>query len=87
VAERGGFEPPRPYGMRQTEFVRSLAHYSFLSMGRLDLDASQIGTGVIVQWGDYGKRTKNVRATVARFRYLTEGRNSTSDAAIVVARA
>lgn len=39
-----------------------------LSMGCLDLDASQIGTDVIVQWGDYGQKIKNVRATVARSR-------------------
>ena len=47
-----------------------------LSMGCVDLDASKIGTEVIVQWGDYGGRIKNVRATVARFPYITEGRNS-----------
>jgi glycine cleavage system aminomethyltransferase T len=28
-----------------------------LSMGCLDLDASQIGTEVFVQWGDYGKKS------------------------------
>jgi glycine cleavage system aminomethyltransferase T len=50
-----------------------------LSMGTIDLDASQIGTEVIVQWGDYGGRIKDVRATVERFPYLTEGRNSDLD--------
>jgi glycine cleavage system aminomethyltransferase T len=58
-----------------------------LSMGCLDLDTSQIGTEVYVQWGDYGKKIKNVRATVARFPYLTEGRNSALDAAVLAARA
>jgi glycine cleavage system aminomethyltransferase T len=57
-----------------------------LSMGCLDLEASEIGTEVIVQWGDYGKTIKNVRATVARFPYLTEGRNSALDAAVVAGR-
>ena len=57
-----------------------------LSMGCLDLDASQIGTEVIVQWGDYGKKIKNVRAIVARFPYLTEGRNSDLDTAALAAR-
>jgi glycine cleavage system aminomethyltransferase T len=50
-----------------------------LSMGCIDLDASQIGTEVIVQWGDHTGKIKNVRATVARFPYLTEGRNSDLD--------
>jgi vanillate/3-O-methylgallate O-demethylase len=50
-----------------------------LSMGCIDVDASKIGTEVIVNWGDYGGRIKNVRATVARFPYLTEGRNSDLD--------
>lgn len=50
-----------------------------LSMGCIDLDASQIGTEVIVQWGDYHGRIKDVRAKVERFPYLTEGRNSDVD--------
>jgi vanillate/3-O-methylgallate O-demethylase len=48
-------------------------------MGCVDVDAAAIGTEVIVQWGDHGRRIKNVRATVARFPYLTEGRNSDLD--------
>ena len=50
-------------------------------MGCIDSDVSQIGTDVIVQWGDHGGRIENVRATVARFPYLTEGRNSDLDVA------
>jgi vanillate/3-O-methylgallate O-demethylase len=50
-----------------------------LSMGCIDLEASKIGTEVIVQWGDYGGSIKDVRATVSRFPYLTEGRNSDLD--------
>lgn len=46
-----------------------------LSMGTVDRDSSQIGTEVIVKWGDHGQRIKDVRATVDRFPYLTEGRN------------
>lgn len=52
-----------------------------LSMGCIDLEASQIGTKVIVQWGDHGGKIKDVRATVARFPYLAEGRNSDLDVA------
>jgi len=50
-----------------------------LSMGCIDVDASPIGTEVVVQWGDYGGRIKDVRATVERFPYLTVGRNSDVD--------
>jgi glycine cleavage system aminomethyltransferase T len=50
-----------------------------LSMGCIDLQLAKVATDVIVQWGDYGKRIKNVRATVARFPYLTEGRNDQVD--------
>lgn len=47
-----------------------------ISMACLDIDQAQIGNEVTVQWGDFGKRIKNVRATVERFLYLTDGRNS-----------
>ena len=53
--------------------------HEVLSIGCVDLDASKIGTEVIVQWGDHGGRIKNVRTTVARFPYLTERRNSDLD--------
>jgi glycine cleavage system aminomethyltransferase T len=54
-----------------------------LSMGCIDADASEIGTDVVVQWGDHGGKLKDVRATVDRFPYLTEGRNSDVDVAVV----
>jgi glycine cleavage system aminomethyltransferase T len=50
-----------------------------ISMGCVDLDVSDIGTEVIVQWGDHGGPLKDIRATVERFPYLTEGRNSDVD--------
>ena len=42
---------------------------------------SGIGNEVVVQWGDHGGSIKNIRATVARFPYLTEARNSDIDVA------
>lgn len=54
-----------------------------VSMGCIDIDASKIGTEVTVQWGNYGSRIKNVRAAVERFPYLTEGRNSDLDVAVL----
>lgn len=41
-------------------------------MGYIDFDASRIGSEAVVQWGDYGGRIKDVRATVERFPYLSE---------------
>ena len=47
-----------------------------LSMGCVDVEHADLGTEVIVQWGDHGGPIKDVRATVERFPYLTDGRNS-----------
>ena len=47
-----------------------------ISMGCMDLGDADLGNEVIVRWGDFGGRIKDVRATVSRFPYLTEGRNS-----------
>ena len=51
----------------------------FLSLGCIDIDASDIGNEVVVQWGDHGGPIKDIRATVARFPYFTDGRNSDLD--------
>ena len=56
-----------------------------LSMGCIDVGASRIGTEVIVQWGDYGGRIKDMRATVERFPYLAAGRNSDLEVATISA--
>ena len=50
-----------------------------LSMVCIDIDQAAKGNEVIVEWGDFGKRIKQVRATVERFPYLTEGRNDKVD--------
>jgi glycine cleavage system aminomethyltransferase T len=56
--------------------VYSSSFREFLSLGCVDIEASGIGNEVVVQWGDHTGPIKNIRATVARFPYLTEGRNS-----------
>jgi glycine cleavage system aminomethyltransferase T len=66
--------------------IYSSAFREFLSHGCIDVEACRIGNEVIVQWGDYGGAIKNVRATVARFPYFTEGRNSDLDASALPAR-
>jgi len=50
-----------------------------ISMACIDVDQAQIGNEVIIEWGDHGRRIKQVRATVERFPYLTEGRNDKVD--------
>jgi glycine cleavage system aminomethyltransferase T len=50
-----------------------------LSMACIDVDLASIGTEVEVQWGDFGKRIKTVRATVERYPYLSEARNDKVD--------
>ena len=52
-----------------------------LSHACLDVDQNEIGNEVTVQWGDHGGRIKDVRATVERFPYLTDPRNSDVDTA------
>lgn len=55
-------------------------HYrQFLSLGCLDLDATDLGTEVVVHWGDHGGTIKEVRATVERYPYLDLPRNSDID--------
>jgi len=56
--------------------IYSYYYREMLSMACIDIEHSKIGTEVVVQWGDHGQRIKNVRATVVRFPYLTEARNS-----------
>ena len=50
-----------------------------LSMATIDVEHAKIGTEIIVQWGDHERRIKDVRATVERFPYLSEGRNDQVD--------
>lgn len=50
-----------------------------ISMATVDVGIAKIGTEVIVRWGEYGGRIKDVRATVARYPYLVEGRNDRLD--------
>ena len=56
-----------------------------LSHGLVDLDQAEIGNEVVVRWGDHGRRIKDVRATVERFPYLSEGRNDQVDTATLAA--
>lgn len=65
--------------------IYSSGFREFLSLGCIDIAAAQLGNEVIVQWGDHGAELKNIRATVARFPYVTDGRNSDLDVASISA--
>lgn len=47
----------------------------------IDMDQAEIGNEVTIQWGDFGKRMKEIRARVERFPYLIEGENPLKSAA------
>lgn len=47
-----------------------------LSLGCIDEELTEPGTELVVEWGDHGKRIKDVRVTVDRFPYLDDVRNS-----------
>jgi vanillate/3-O-methylgallate O-demethylase len=66
--------------------IYSASFREFLSMGCVDIEVSAIGNEVLVQWGDHGGPIKSIRATVAHFPYLTEGRNSDVDVSTPSAR-
>lgn len=45
----------------------------------IDIDQAEIGNEVLVHWGDYGKRIKEIRAVVERYPYLDLPRNENID--------
>jgi len=55
--------------------VYTLYYQEMISLAILDPAFTKIGTEVEVVWGDIGGRTKNIRATVARYPYLDMVRN------------
>jgi len=64
--------------------VSSSAVYSYyyrevISHCTLDFNQAEIGNEVIVHWGDFGKKIKEIRATVARYPYLDLPRNQKYD--------
>ena len=41
-----------------------------ISQAVIDIDKAQEGEEVFVQWGDYGKRIKNLRVKIAKYPYI-----------------
>ena len=43
-----------------------------ISHAVIDIDKIEEGKEVLVQWGDYGKKIKNLRATITRYPYVND---------------
>lgn len=65
----------------------SYSYRKMISMCSVDMEHSTLGTEVSVLWGEAGTRQKEVRATVARYPYLTEPRNEKIDVSTIPCRA
>ena len=59
--------------------VYSYYYREVISHGVVDIGAADVGTELIIRWGDFGGKIKDVRATVARYPYLDLERNETYD--------
>jgi vanillate/3-O-methylgallate O-demethylase len=59
--------------------IYSYYYREVLSHCTIDIDAAEVGNEVIVKWGDFGGRIKDVRATVARYPYLDLEPNQSYD--------
>jgi glycine cleavage system aminomethyltransferase T len=60
---------------------RAYSYYfrEMISLCSIDVKYGDLGTEVIVLWGDPGTRQKEIRAKVSRFPYLSENRNQVVD--------
>lgn len=50
--------------------IYSYYYREMLTQTSINLDQAEIGNEVVLHWGDFGRRIKEVRATVERFPYL-----------------
>ncbi|MDR1249409.1 MAG: hypothetical protein LBK63_08925, partial [Treponema sp.] len=61
----------------------SYYYREMISQCIIDKEHAELGNQVIVQWGDFGKRIKDVRAEVIRYPYLDLPRNENYDLSTV----
>ncbi len=54
----------------------SYYYRKFISHCSINVDQAELGNEVIIEWGDFRHRIKQVRATVARYPYLDLPRNN-----------
>ena len=63
--------------------MNSYWYRKMISLCSLDTEYCEIGTEVVVLWGDPGTRQKEIRATVARYPYLDLLRNEKTDVSTI----
>lgn len=44
--------------------------HTMISQAVIDIEKAEEGKEVLVQWGDFGKRIKNLRAVITKFPYI-----------------
>lgn len=54
-----------------------------ISLCSIDVEYSDLGTEVVVLWGNPGTRQKEIRATVSRYPFLNESRNEAMDVSTI----
>lgn len=59
--------------------IMSWYYRKMVSLAMMDPEYSELGTEVVVLWGDPGTRQKEIRAKVVRYPYNTDGRNDAVD--------
>ena len=74
VLNKDGQEIGISSGRTQSYYYRTM-----LSLCSIDVEYSEIGTEVVILWGDPGTNQKEIRATVARLPYNDLARNESID--------
>jgi vanillate/3-O-methylgallate O-demethylase len=59
--------------------IVSTTYRRMISLAFIGREHADLGTALVVLWGTPGTRQKPIRATVARFPYLTDERNDKID--------
>ncbi len=63
--------------------IFSCYYREMISLCSIDVEFSELGTEVIVLWGEEGTRQKGIRAVISRFPYLNENRNTDVDVSTI----
>jgi glycine cleavage system aminomethyltransferase T len=63
--------------------MNSYFYRNMISICSVDAEFSDLGTEVVVLWGDEGTRQKEIRAKVARYPYVDKDRNETVDVSTI----
>jgi len=80
--ERRGAATGRPDGQEigiSAGRIVSTTYCRMISLAFIGREHADLGTALVVLWGTPGTRQKPIRATVARFPYLTDERNDKID--------